>query len=466
MNKRGWKWGWVVLWLILTGVGLSWLMIYATRPPPIKAGERPNIIFLVIETLRADHLQGYGYARLTMPNLEWVAQEGTTFERASTVATWTLPSVASILTGLPPSAHGIRSYEDQLPDAAVTLAERLREVGYHTAFLGVNSLFEADRKIEQGFDHYYGTDEISGEELNDHLFAWLKDYPRDKPVFLYVHYFDPHCRFTPPSEYREMYWPPGKQATHRKMSLKQFQQMHECFQLHYGPTEPVLDVDYYLSEYDAELRHVDHVMGLFLERLKTSGLYDSSLLFILSDHGEEFYDHGGYGHGKVLYEHQSHIPLIVRLPGGKRPGQRVSSRVSTLDLYPTALGAVGLKPRKQLPGQDLSPLLQGLEEGSTPDRSIFAETDYEGKQRALWQGEWKLLVSPDGTRPNGLFNLSTDPGELTDLSDAHPEVSRRLFQALEKQQQEALRLGEDLPGTRQELTEGTLEQLRSLGYVQ
>lgn len=435
------------------------------QTPSATAQQRPNIIVIVIDTLRADHLRLYGHSRQTTPVLDHVASEGVLFERDTSVAAWTLPSVSSILTGLPPSAHGVRGYEDQLPDKAVTLAERLKSAGYHTAFVGVNSLFEAGRNLQQGFDHYFGIDEIPGEELNTHLMAWLKDRPTDKPTFLYAHYFDPHCRYIPPEEYRQLYWPPSAaQRTHRTMTPEQWRLMHECFQLHYNPGEPVLDVDYYLAEYDAEIRHADHVVGMFLERLKTAGLYDSSIVIITSDHGEEFYDHGGHGHGKVLLEHNIHVPLIIRMPGGALPGRRVSERVSSLDLTPTLLDVAGVKVPESLPGLSLRGVLEGRD--TLPkDRMVFAETDYEGKQRAVLAGDDKLLLSPNKSRPTALYDLKTDPGELQDVQKTRPDVYARLSRALAGFEKQALELGEAIPGSRQELTQETIEQLRSLGYT-
>lgn len=457
-GKR-WQRGGAVL-LLLGG-----LLVLLMRQPSPQAAERPSLIVLVIDTVRADRLSSYGHHRLTTPVLDHVAREGVLFERATSASAWTLPSVSSILSGLPPSAHGVRAYEDQLPDAVETVAEQLQAAGYHTAFLGVNSLFEAGRNLQQGFDYYFGIDEISGEELNQRLQAWLQERPKDKPTFLYVHYFDPHCRYVPPEPYRQLYWPPSEaQRTHRTMTPEQWRLMHECFQLHFNPGEPVLDVDYYLSEYDAELRHVDQVVGLFLERLKTVGLYDQSLLVLTSDHGEEFYDHGGYGHGKVLNEHTVHVPLMVKLPRGAQAGRRESGRVSSLDLAPTLLSYAGLPIPKRLPGLNLRPVLEG--QGTLdPERAVFAETDYEGKQRAVLQGTFKLLVSPNKSRPTALYDLSTDPGEQRDLLKQQPKKVAALTQALEQFEAAALEVSEDIPGSRQELTQETLEQLRALGYI-
>ncbi len=436
-----------------------------THPHPAPWPKHPNIVILVVETLRADHLRPYGYPRNTMPNLEDLADEGVLFEHATTVAPWTLPSVVSILTGLPPSAHGVTTYEDRLSDKVDTLAERLRHAGYHTAFLGVNSLFESDRNLEQGFDHYFGIDEISSEELNRNILAWLHDRPLDRPVFLYVHYFDPHCRYAPPEDYNEIYWPvPRSLATGRTMTRQQFNNMHECFQLHHGPDEPILDVDYYLAQYDAELRHVDAMIGVFLERLKTAGLYDSSLIFAVGDHGEEFYDHGGFGHGRVLYEHTTRVPFIVKVPGGGPGGRRVRGHVSTLDIPRTVLGAVGLDAQAGPFGMDLRPILGGRE--VPRNRAVYTETDYEGTVRAVIQGRWKLIVSVDGKRPGGLFDLSIDPGEQHDRSSEDPRTRAALYRLIVARAAEESEYRRRYPSEQRPLSDRVLERLKALGYVE
>lgn len=472
MRRLGWQAGRVTLRVAL-GVALGlccvlgfgvWCMLQ--RAPAVVPSVQPSLILVVIETLRADRLALYGHLRQTAPTLSLLAQEGVVFERASTAATWTLPAVSSLLTGLPPGAHGVRVYEDRLPSDVVTLAERLKGAGYHTAFLGVNSLFESGRQLEQGFDYYYGIDEIPGLQLNDQLYAWMRERPKDRPFFLYVHYFEPHCRYAPPPEKRDLYWPPNaRHRTGRRMTEEQWRQMHECFQLHFNPGEPVLDVDYYLSAYDAEIRQVDYVLGLFLERLKEAGLYDQALLALTSDHGEEFYDHGGFGHGKILLEHNLHVPLILRLPGGEGAGGRVHTRVSSLDLAPTLLLAAGLEAdARGLPGRPLLSLARGLEEAG-PERAVFAETNYEGQQRAVLEGDWKLLRSPDGKRPEGLFNLESDPQEQQDLRAERPEVFEHLSRLLVEHERQTLKWGEKVPGSRQELTQEAVEKLRALGYT-
>lgn len=453
----------VAAFLALMVVGFVLFRLF--QPPPIKAGDRPNVVLIVIDTLRADHLTQYGHFRQTTPVLDHVAQEGILFKRGTSATNWTLPSVSSILTGLPPTSHGVRAYEDQLPDAVETVAERLHAIGYHTAFFGVNSLFEAGRNLQQGFDKYFGMDEIPAEELNQNIQAWLQDRPVDKPTFLYLHYFDPHCRYEPPMDYRGMYWPPTEaQKTHRMMTQEQWKLMHECFQLHFNPGEPILDVDRYLSEYDAELRHTDHQVGMILERLKTAGLYDSSLLIVTSDHGEEFYDHNGYGHGKVLLEHNVHVPLMMRLPRGLHGGRVEEGRVSSIDLVPTILDAVGIPIPEELLGMNLGPVLR--EEATIPaDRAVFSETDYEGKQRAILQGDLKLLLSPDKSRGQGLYDLKADPGEKHDVSKERPADFERLGRAMADYERRAMEVGKNIPGTRQELSQQTIEQLRSLGYT-
>ena len=424
--------------------------------------EHPNLIMMVVETLRADRLAAYGAARHTMPVVEGLAQRGILFERAWSAAPWTLPSVSSLLTGVTPGVHLVTEYEDVLGDRLHTLPERLRENGYETAFFGVNSLFESNRNIEQGFDHYFGTDEIPGTQLYDELSRWLQRRQDTRPLFLYIHFFEPHCAYQPPPELMDLYLPPlPSLRTGRTMGEQQWRNMHECFQLSTQQGEPMLDVDTYLARYDAEIRYVDHLVGLVLERLHTFGLFENSLITVTGDHGEAFWEHEDFGHGRQLYEESLHVPLILIPPGGLSGGLRHEEPVSLVDLTPTFLAAAGLPPDNDLQGLDLHPLWEG---GRLPPRIIFAETDYDSRHvRAATDGRLKVITRV-GYPPVELYDLHLDPKELTNLA-RNREQAAPLLHALEVHLQQSEELRPSGAPTREEMPAATLEKLRALGYT-
>lgn len=459
---------------------LALLALLACRSSAVS-GPRPHVIVIVWETTRADHLSAYGYPLRTTPNLEVMAAEGLLFEQNSSAAPWTLPSVASIFTGLDPTAHGVREFEDVLPAKADTLAERMQRQGYHTAALAVNSIFEADRGLEQGFDHYFGQGDVGGPQLLQELQSWHAARPTDKPFFLYLHLFEPHCPYDPPETYAGVFEPrPEALRSGRSYTRDQWDRLFGCFQLPAPgrPGEPVLEIDPYLSAYDAELHYADHLTGLILQSFASRGLLDDSLVLVLGDHGEEFLEHGDHGHGRSLYQESIHVPLIVRPPGGpgrraEFAGRRVALPTSSLDVTSTVLAATGLSV--DLHGRDLSP---AWETGALPadwtDRPIFAGTDHEAHVRSVRRGRWKQVVEvspprdqPDrAVRPPQLFDLQTDPGETTDVSARHAPTMAALSALLSAHEKEALKRSEAIGREKRALDKATEEALRRLGYVE
>lgn len=444
-------------------------------------GPRPNVLLIVWETTRADHLSAYGYPLRTTPNLDALAREGVLFEQHSSAAPWTLPSVTSIFTGLDPSAHGVREFEDVLPAKAETLAERMQAQGYHTAALAVNSIFEANRGLEQGFDHYFGQGDVSGPQLLQELQSWLDTRPTDKPFFLYIHLFEPHCPYDPPDIYQGVFSPrPEATKSGRSFSREQWEKLFGCFQLPAPgrPGEPVLEIDPYLSAYDAELHYADHLTGLMLQSFASRGLLDESLVLMSGDHGEEFLEHGDHGHGRSLYQEAVHVPLIVRPNGGpgrrgELAGRRVPMPTSSLDVTVTVLAATGLKV--DLHGVDLAPAWEGTDlPPEWTERPIFSGTDHEAHLRSVRRGRWKLLVEvgPPLEQPERairapmLFDLQGDPGEKVDLADKHPATVAALSALLRAHEAEALKRGKEIGRERRDLDEKTEEALRRLGYLE
>jgi hypothetical protein len=290
----------------------------APRPAPL-------VVLYLIDTLRADHTSVYGYKRDTTPRLSALARDGVVFEQAIAQASWTKPSVASILTSLPPHRHQVVQLGDALDVKLVTLAERLQLHGFTTgAAISNVVIYGKDTHFEQGFDFYQGLHDprdrpsktVRAAPVVDAALRWL-DARRGQPQFLFVHTMDPHVPYTPPPPFNQMYEPhpaPGHPGSDPRD----------------GMTDP-LDRERFIAQYDGEIAYGDRELGRFIDGLKARGLYDQALIVFVSDHGEEFFDHAQWLHGRSVFDEVVHVPLIVKFPGGRHRGQRVAQQVQTLD---------------------------------------------------------------------------------------------------------------------------------------
>ena len=426
------------------------------------APEQLNLILINIDTLRPSHLGWFGYPRPTSPFLDSLAQECVLFEQTSAQASWTPPSVGTLFTSLYPPEHGSLGKDHiPLPAANTTLAETLRRAGYRTAAFSASPFITPDYGFDQGFELFAFEPDDHAPALNARALPWLKLH-RDQPFFLYLMYFDPHHPYQPPPPFNLRFrnGPDGKPlwdpdhftgAPPRVMKLDK-------------SVDPET-FEYLRSQYDGEIATVDQALRELFAPFRAWGLLDHSIVMITSDHGEEFLDHGRFGHGRTLYEEMIRVLLLVRAPGLPHPGQRVSRMVRVLDIMPFALDLLGVPPAAPLEGKSLVPFLTNPE--AEPDREAFASMQYfteEGRTgRSLRQGNLKLILSthPDAVE---LYDLSTDPGETRNLAHDRPDQVRRLtdrITALEKAMP-ATALGPPLnpPGAE------TKKLLKSLGYVQ
>ncbi|MFP6663120.1 MAG: sulfatase, partial [Deltaproteobacteria bacterium] len=382
------------------------------------ARQRPNILLYLMDTLRADHTSAQGYKRRTTPRLDALASEGTLFEQASSTAPVTRPSTASILTSLFPSQTHAR-LERGLSDEAETLAEILRKEGWSTwAFVANGNIFAPGFGFDQGFDRF---ETIRGSNLDNHahtseinqlLFPLLKAQV-DEPFFLYVHAVDPHSPYDPPPSHRNLFTDkdyagsvePAKSV--RKELRKQ--KMDQA------------SIDFVVGLYDEDIRYQDETFGLLLDELARHHQLENTLVVVVSDHGDEFLEHGDWEHGSRLYEHQTHVPFIVKGPGVAK--SRVTEPVSLIDVMPTILGLVGAPIPAAAAGQNLAPVLRG--ERKPPQRAIYNEEVAHGREwNALSEDGWKIIRrapwtegdSDEGKATYQLFHLRADPGETVDLA--------------------------------------------------
>lgn len=385
-----------------------------------RGGEgRPNILLISLDTTRADHLGCYGYARDTSPHLDRLASEGVLFEHAVAAAPWTIPSHASMLTGLYARRHWVHGLGQAMPPRLETLAARLAADGYATAAV-VN--VQILRNLLVGFDRTFVVEARKGrsEEVFEIASSWLASAP--SPFFLFLHVYDAHPPYAPDPEFAALFAEPYQGvATGSAVQLQRVRRGR----LELGPD----DARYLRNLYDGEIRQLDAALGGFLQRLEGAGQLDGTVIAVVSDHGEEFYEHGGFGHGHTLHQELVRVPFI--LSGGGLPrGVRIAAPVSLVDLAPTLLALAGAAALQGVDGVDLAPHWR-RDGGPASEAPIYSEADVwlgnkdRNFRRALRSGRYTLHY--DGaSRSYALYDLDDDPGETVDLSLRRPEVVDRL----------------------------------------
>jgi arylsulfatase A-like enzyme len=449
----------------------------------VQAANRPNLLFISIDTLRADHVSCYGYGRTTTPGIDAIAQNGTRFAQAHSAAPWTLPSFATMFTGRYPTRHGagatgeVRdiSAETPRPMAAdlPTLAATLRRAGYHTAaitsnpYLHLGPLRDYDEVVAKT---------IRADRIGVLARDWIVRTHGRQPWLLWVHFNDPHePTMAADAQLEQLGYGPEVLDDPDRKALERW-----------GPQDrflgdPVLadpggELRTKRALYDASILAVDLEIGRILETLHRGGELRNTLVVIVSDHGEEFYDHRpegiargddprgiyGIGHGHTQYEEQLHVPLILMGPG-MRPGQVIEESFSLVDLMPTLLGCLRVGVPAGVDGVDRR---EWLDDPARSNLPFGAESIAYGPERKAWSdGRMKLVCDAFG-RPLELFDLVADPRERDNLVDlADSLVVGELRTAL-VQWQEQLLADAPPPVSAAELTDEMREGLKSLGYVE
>lgn len=431
-----------------------------------------RVIVLGIDTLRADHLQGFGARRNTAPNLDRIAtEEGVRFTRAFAQSSWTLPSMTSVFTSLYPQQHGVEDRGMRLSPKIPTLAGAFAAQGWMTAgfvtHIYVSSLFGLDsgfltfRELSIDWNYNEGK-QLRADDVFGHVVPWVHHH-RDVPFFLYVHLFDPHWDYTPPAPFDRAFTDPeySGPADGSWGYLSQFMPRDKLM--------PAEDLQRLIDLYDGEILYTDDAIGRFVDFLKSQGLWDDTLFVVLSDHGEEFQEHNSVHHIRTLYDEVLHVPLLIKPPRGRPETWRdaVSERVRNVDIAPTLLAMANLATPPSFTGESLLPLMRG----PGKHRRSVAKTKtarYGQSLTSLHTQRYKLIVSDNGGGPLELFNWTQDPGELVNLAPEREDLARRLLYGLGNYVRtlEASRdqLEAALPGV--DLTKEQEERLRTLGYIQ
>jgi arylsulfatase len=427
------------------------------RPEPV------NVVIVMVDTLRADHMSAYGYERETTPFIDQFASQGFVFEHARSQASCTFPSVNSLLTSRNPAIF-TRQEADQLgiPDGYPSIAEILKEHGYRTIAVSASPIvratptnFNPNGGFDRGFDTFIeDTLWLPGGQVNRAINRELKAV--EEPFFLYAHFMEPHGPYQPPKKYTRQFAGEydgfgfirlGNSVPIAKMLYRNGP--------HYDITDR--DIQHLVDLYDDEIRYFDGVFRRLIKNLEDRDLLDRTLIIISSDHGEEFLEHGHIRHCRGVWDTVTRVPLIFRFPGVEG-GHRYGNAVQNLDIVPTILDYLDIDAEGlDFEGASLLPVLAG----GKPSRE-FAFAD-QREYRSADDGRFHLVFNgEDGTAT--LFDLRSDPGEQRDLfSTDHPEA-RRLSDALNgwlTDTGQLMHFDEELAAAR-----AKEEELRALGYLE
>lgn len=438
----------------------------ASSVPYVQHGT--DVVIVVLDTLRADHLSQYGYAEETSPGLAKFASMATQFEQAWAPASWTLPSTTTIFTGQHPLRHGMRHPGDILPTEAVTLAERLRDAGWHTAGFSHNVSIAPRHGMSAGFDHFViNTGKVLGyphaRKLLIEANAWVADLPAE-PTLMYLQPMNCHGPYKVPGSRKSALLgrPPSKGFHYYQGMMGRILNSRDM-----SAREKVTPkyVSSAKEQYDTAIRYQTDEVGRWFDELQAQGRFDNAMVIVTADHGEEFFEHGGFSHGYSLHREVLSVPLWIKLPGQKK-GAKINDAVSLTDILPTVLEVTGI-PAGSAPidGRSLLPLLRGE---TLPPVPLVFEVDWQKRfvGEAILAEGWKLLrieQSYDGIRDAiRLYETAADPNETADIAALHPE---RVL-SLSTQLDESLRQLTSGITPESRISAEDQKQLEALGYLE
>jgi arylsulfatase A-like enzyme len=475
-------------------------------------GEPPLTILLVsLDTTRPDHLSAYGYDRDTTPTLARLAREGTLFTHARSTSSWTLPAHMSLFTGLPPGLHDVVIDFQSLDRGRRTLGEIFHQAGFGTAGVFSAPYVHGKYGFDRGMDYYergtqepmvfdlppaqqrqqiglreqIGHQEVTSPIVTDRALSLL-DRLKGPRKLCFLHYFDAHYDYMAPPRIASRFLDKGYTGPITGKNA-------ETLARQLGEQPAAADLAQLEGYYDAELAWIDENLAKLLERQTQRGELEQTLVVVVADHGEAFYEHGRYGHRYDLHDEVLRVPLIVWAPGRVPAGRVIDENVSIVDVLPTLMDYAGLPPDRSLDGRSLKPLIDG---GHLPPRPVTAalsffppappKPDHYDLSEALVQGDLKLVRkvqvpwSPDdehdigqpprpGTETDQVFDLAADPGEQHDLvgaGDRRVGPLTKAFEAERDRQRERLALFQP-EGSGEPITDLTLdEHLRANGYLE
>lgn len=433
----------LVVLSIVIGVGYKVFVIDKTS--------QPNVVFILIDTLRPDHMSMNGYERETSPFLDSFARENLNFKYAFAAAPWTPVSIASILTGLYPSAHGMMPPNNRLAAAKTTrlsshletMPEIFKEGGYETAAVITNPWLQKNFGYNQGYEYYHYIDRVKADKVNEKglkvVDALLK---KESPFFLYLHYMDVHNPYEPPEEYRNIFPETIKHAA-----------LNE-------------DMRRLVDLYDGEIKYIDDRLKELFDAFKQRGIYDDLIIVVVSDHGEQFMERGHHGHGFNLYNEELHVLFTIKAPGHKG---EVAVPVSLVDILPTLLELTGFSVPDVVQGYSLISSLAGRQRAG-----MLAEIKRRYNQKAVvWPDGRKLILDYDieddwllnegqGENNAQLFDAINDYLERNPLDDSKLlDTVKAGFQLLYQK----IKSGAAAEPDEVDIDPATMKELGTLGYL-
>lgn len=437
-----------------------------------------NVILISLDTLRADHLSCYGYTKDTSPNTDALAKDSALFLNNFSTSPWTLPSHVSLMTSLNCINHQVYNGDQKINPDILTLAEYLRSEGYlNVAFTGggfVSGLFGFNR----GFDSYHIRGDVNAP-TSAHIIAessidWIKEHT-DRKFFLFIHTYQIHTPYAPPSPYNELFLDEGAELKEVDMGKLRLNREERFKPL---PEELRQNI---IGLYDGEIRYADEVLiKPLVQQLKDLNLYDNTMIVLTSDHGEEFYEHKSWEHNHSLYNETIKVPLIIKFFNSQYAGQAIGHITRLTDVMPTILGELGIRPSgHSLDGMSVRPLLK--KRGEKKERMFLAElADNAGNSRipqkvAMNFGENKIISNdvfpseylsyfknpPPGFERLEIYNLTLDPFEKKNKVDLDQSLSRELLNFLEKNYRQT----HNVTPVKTKVDEEIEKQLRALGYI-
>ena len=497
--------------LALLGIGLS-ATIGCARSEP--ASSPPNVVLITVDALRADFVSYAGHPNQTSPVLDAFARENVIFTQALTSFPGTAPAMPSLMTGLYPSFENVDRWSKQtrngfnefespdeverpgLSDHLRMLAEILRDAGYQTLGFHTNPNLSTTANFQQGFEEYFQFEDYLTKVRAERNHKLIGNYPPapivvdrvlkrldagfDRPVFLWIHFMEPHSPYLPPEEYARLFDRTDTGVTDLEINESLYhllwtqQGSLRVARDYPSPEERGLDrdqfVDHILGLYEGEIRFLDDQLEILFGGFKAMGLWDNTMVMLTADHGEEFLDHGQVAHTELtaLAEELIRIPLVFKLPDAGRRGLVIDDLVRMVDFAPTILDYAGLPAEAgQMEGVSLRPL---IESGGTPPMTAFYSTiHYNIVRDARWKYRLEKGADGKGRSVERLFDIVADPAELNDVAGLHPDIVERMREEYREfaEMLTSRRPPSDAPGGKsiEEIGPEELERLEALGYV-
>lgn len=460
MNADGAS-AWVLSLLLFATIGIVGCGDKSAQEPGrAAASDLPDIILISIDTLRSDHLGAYGYTRDTSPFVDSIARDGIRFDNAFSTSSWTAPAMVSLMTSRYPYAHGVVhglvargrvEHQEAIPGDLPLVAERLRAAGYTTFGISSNRHLSSELGFGRGFDHYECIGFANATTVLDRLKNLRSKLSAARPYFLWVHFLDPHAPYTQRQPYFDSYW--GERPI--REDLLEIKRAKRYEKLDFQPGDE--GMEFVNALYDSEIRYTDEAMrDLFA---MVSRAKDAAVI-VTSDHGEEFAEHGRFGHGHSLYNGVVKVPMIMRLPDKRLAGTSITDRVSVIDVA-TTLAVLG---KTEVPGgwkgRDLTQIAEGKDKNA---RNLYLSLSRNRELRSVLKDRYKYIYDLRKPDNSSLFDLGADPGEMNNVADTDGKRATRLKNVLIDRLL-SMESAKHKPGMA-EISSEHLEQLRALGYV-